>query len=175
MSTRTVQYEKYFFKSSCIGLVEKFSTCFNYLNNHRNVFLYICLRCQYVNKLYAYCTCIWTFCSEVIVFPPPNHSDYTCINYRLYVQYRSLDGRCNQSQLTIKAMFGNLDFFYSCETKLNEKQKIKLIFQTKTCNRRIKNTMQITKPFKEILIERRTSCSRIIFQPFSALISQFTF
>lgn len=55
------------------------------------------------------------------------------------------------------------------------KQKIKLIFQTKTCNRRIKNTMQITKPFKEILIERRTSCSRIIFQPFSALISQFTF
>lgn len=91
-----------------------------------------------------------------------------------YVQCRSLDGRCNQSQLTIKAMFGNLDFF-SFETQLNEKQKIKLIFQTKTCNRRIKNTMQITKPFKGILIQRRTSCSRIIFQPFSALISQFTF
>lgn len=74
-----------------------------------------------------------------------------------------------------KSNVRKLGFFYSCETKLNEKQKIKLIFQTKTCNRRIKNTMQITKPFKELLIERRTSCSRIIFQPFSALISQFTF
>lgn len=74
-----------------------------------------------------------------------------------------------------KSNVRKLGFFYSCETKLNEKQKIKLIFQTKTCNRRIKNTMQITKPFKGILIQRRTSCSRIIFQPFSALISQFTF
>lgn len=63
MSTRTVLYEKKIsslvvVQCTCIGLVEKFSTCFNYLNNHRNVFLYICLRCQYVNKLYAYCTCI---------------------------------------------------------------------------------------------------------------------
>lgn len=161
---------------TCIGLVEKFSTCFNYLNNHRNVFLYICLGCQYVNKLYAYCTCIWTFCSEVIVFPPPNHSDYTCINYRLYTCTISLVGWTMQPIPAYnKSNVRKLGFFYSCETKLNEKQKIKLIFQTKTCNRRIKNTMQITKPFKEILIERRTSCSRIIFQPFSALISQFTF
>lgn len=89
-----------------------------------------------------------------------------------YVQCRSLDGPIPAYN---KSNVRKLGFFYSCETKLNEKQKIKLIFQTKTCNRRIKNTMQITKPFKEILIERRTSCSRIIFQPFSALISQFTF
>lgn len=50
-------YEKYFSSQvvmQCIGLAEKFATCFN----HHNTCLYLHLRWQHVNKLYAYCTCI---------------------------------------------------------------------------------------------------------------------
>lgn len=171
MSTRTVLYEKIFFKSSCIGLVEKFSTwiiiamCFYTFVSGVNMWT------SYMLTVHAFeHFVVRSLCSllQTILIIHVLTIGYTCT--------MSLVGWTMQPIPAYnKSNVRKLGFFYSCETKLNEKQKIKLIFQTKTCNRRIKNTMQITKPFKEILIERRTSCSRIIFQPFSALISQFTF
>lgn len=56
----------------------------------------------------------------LIVFPP-NNSNYTCINYIGYA-WSSLDGGCNQSQLTIKLMKRSKTLiFFFFETQSNEK------------------------------------------------------
>lgn len=98
---------------TCIGLVEKFSTCFNYLNNHRNVFLYICLRFQYVNKLLVRSLCSLL---QTILIIHVLTIGYTC------TCTISLVGWTMQPIPAYnKSNVRKLGFFYSCETKLNRK------------------------------------------------------
>lgn len=119
-------YEKYFSSQvvlQCIGLAEKFATCFNYLDIIITIRVYTFISggsmwTSYMLTVHAFKQfVVGSLCSLPGQTVPIIHASfigYTC---------SSLNGRCNQSQLTIKPMFGNL--------------------KKKTSNRKIKNTMQV--------------------------------